>query len=42
MTGEGKEGRMLDVTSTASEAVKAIMNDRQLDSALRIFLAAGG
>lgn|GEM_PF-4347584 len=33
---------MLDVTSTANEAVKAIMSERQLDSALRIFLASGG
>ncbi len=33
---------MLEVTTEASQAVQNIMSERQMDSPLRIFLAAGG
>jgi Fe-S cluster assembly iron-binding protein IscA len=33
---------MLDVTPTASQAVKSIMTERKLSSPLRVFLTSGG
>lgn len=41
---EGQEGliEMIEVTEAASKAIKAFMEERQLNSALRVYLQAGG
>ena len=33
---------MINVTTTASSAIKAIMEERKLTSALRVFASTGG
>jgi len=33
---------MIEVTDSASKAIKAFMEERQLSSALRVFLQSGG
>ncbi len=33
---------MIEVTEKASEAIKTIMKERQMEGALRIFLNSGG
>jgi Fe-S cluster assembly iron-binding protein IscA len=33
---------MIEVTESASKAIKAFMAEKQLDSALRVYLQAGG
>jgi Fe-S cluster assembly iron-binding protein IscA len=40
----GQEGliKMIEVTEAASKAIKAFMEERQLSSALRVYLQAGG
>jgi hypothetical protein len=40
----GQEGTytMIEVTDSASKAIKAFMEERQLSSALRVFLQSGG
>jgi hypothetical protein len=41
-TGGRKGNIMIEVTESASKAIKAFMQEKQLDSALRVFLQAGG
>ena len=43
-SAEGQEGliAMIEVTDAASKAIKAFMEERQLSSALRVYLQAGG
>lgn len=33
---------MIDVTENASKAIKAFMDEKSLDSALRVYLQSGG
>ena len=33
---------MIEVTESASKAIKAFMDERTLDSALRVYLQSGG
>jgi hypothetical protein len=38
----GKETPMVEVTESASKAIKAFMAEKSLDSALRVYLQSGG
>jgi hypothetical protein len=38
----GKETPMVEVTESASKAIKAFMAEKNLDSALRVYLQSGG
>jgi hypothetical protein len=38
----GKETAMVEVTESASKAIKAFMAEKNLDSALRVYLQSGG
>lgn len=33
---------MIEVTESASKAIKAFMSEKQVDSALRVYLQSGG
>jgi Fe-S cluster assembly iron-binding protein IscA len=37
-----KEKNMIEVTEGASKAIKAFMEEKQMDSALRVYLQSGG
>jgi len=38
----GKEATMVEVTESASKAIKAFMAEKNLESALRVYMQSGG